>query len=71
LDRESEVVLAFMGKRYRYPKSFFLLHAIEHGVEHRTQVTMTMASLGLETPDLDGWAYADAAGHGSEAGAVE
>ncbi len=65
------MVLAFMGKRYRYPKSFFLLHAIEHGVEHRTQVTMTVAGLGRETPDLDGWAYADAAGHGSEAGAVE
>src|SRR5207248_10431127 len=26
------------GKTYEYPKSFFLLHAIEHGVEHRTEI---------------------------------
>src|SRR5437870_7502284 len=36
---ENEVVgLPYRGKTYEYPKSFFLLHAIEHGVEHRTEI---------------------------------
>jgi len=66
LDADSEVTLPFMGKRYRYPKSFFLVHAMAHGAEHRTEVALTVAHLGIETPDLDGWQYAAAAGYGGE-----
>ena len=67
LDADSNVDLAYAGKTYRYPKSFFLTHAIEHGVEHRTEIKLTLASAGIATPDLDGWAYAAAAGYGREA----
>jgi uncharacterized damage-inducible protein DinB len=66
LDEDELVVLPYQGKRYEYPKSFFLLHAIEHGVEHRTQIKVTLALTGIETPDLDGWFYAPAAGYGRE-----
>lgn len=67
LDREEPVDLPYHGKTLRYPKSFFLLHALEHGVEHRTEIKVTLGGQGIETPDLDGWLYSEAAGFGSEA----
>jgi uncharacterized damage-inducible protein DinB len=66
LDEKDLVALPFRGKTYEYPKSFFLLRAIEHGVEHRTEVKVTLASIGVETPGLDGWFYSQAAGYGRE-----
>jgi uncharacterized damage-inducible protein DinB len=66
LDENELVALPYQGKTYEYPKSFFLLHAIEHGVEHRTEVKVTLALVGIDTPDLDGWFYALAAGYGRE-----
>jgi uncharacterized damage-inducible protein DinB len=61
-DREAD--LAYMGKTYRFPVSFFLTHALEHGVEHRTEIKVALSQLGVATPDLDGWAYATAMGCG-------
>jgi uncharacterized damage-inducible protein DinB len=61
-----EVDLPWQAKAFRYPMSFFLLHALEHGVEHRTEIKVTMAELGVERPDLDGWPYSEAAGYGLE-----
>lgn len=66
LDDDSEVSLPYRGKVYRYPKRFFLVHSAEHGVEHRTEIKLALARLGVETPDLDGWHYATAAGYGAE-----
>ena len=63
LDEDELVALPYQGKTFEYPKSFFLLHAIEHGVEHRTEIKVTLALIGIETPDLDGWFYAPAAGY--------
>src|SRR4029077_8209585 len=64
---ESELLaLTYQGRTYQYPKGFFLLHAIEHGVEHRTEIKVTLELLGIETPDLDGWFYAPAVGYGRE-----
>jgi uncharacterized damage-inducible protein DinB len=34
-----------------------LAQALQHGIEHRTQVCTAMTLLGLETPDLSGWEY--------------
>jgi uncharacterized damage-inducible protein DinB len=66
LDQNQLVGLPFRGKTYGYPKSFFLLHAFEHGVEHRTEIKVSLALIGVETPDLDGWLYSEAAGYGRE-----
>ena len=66
LDRDVEVDLPYMGKVYRIPKSFFLVHAMEHGVEHRTEIKVALGHLGIATPDLDGWVYAATAGIGRE-----
>lgn len=63
---DEQVDLPYMGKTYRFPTSFFLVHAVEHGVEHRTEIKLTLGSLGIESPDLDGWAWGAAAGFGTE-----
>ena len=68
LDVDSEVDLPWMGKAYRFPVSFFLVHAMAHGVEHRTEVKLTLSHFGFETPDLDAWSYAPEAGYGQEVG---
>lgn len=42
---------------WRMPVSLFLLQAINHGTEHRSQVATTLTLLGIEPPVMDGWAY--------------
>lgn len=66
LDADVDVDLPFMGKTFRFPRSFFLVHAVEHGVEHRTEIKLILGHHGIATPDLDGWAWAQAAGYGAE-----
>ncbi len=63
---DSSVDLPYFGRTFRFPRSFFLVHAAEHGVEHRTEIKVALAQLGVESPDLDGWAYGTAAGYGHE-----
>ena len=64
LEDDDDVELPYLGKAYRYPKRFFLAHAMEHSTEHRTEVKVALAQIGVETPDLDGWFFAEAAGYG-------
>jgi uncharacterized damage-inducible protein DinB len=66
LHEERPVVLPYAGKRYSFPAGFFLVHAVEHGVEHRTEIKLALAQQGIETPDLDGWSYAEFRGFGTE-----
>jgi uncharacterized damage-inducible protein DinB len=57
LDADSDVELSYQGEKFAIPKSFFLVHAFEHGVEHRTEIKVALGQLGAATPDLDGWAW--------------
>lgn len=66
IDPAARVSLAWQGKTFAFPRSFFLVHAIEHGVEHRTEIKVALAGVGIETPDLDGWQWALAMGYGQE-----
>jgi uncharacterized damage-inducible protein DinB len=66
LAEDVHVDLPYTGKVHRIPKSFFLVHAMEHGVEHRTEIKVALGHLGIATPELDGWAYAAATGIGRE-----
>jgi uncharacterized damage-inducible protein DinB len=43
----------------RVPKAIILTQAINHGTEHRAQVMAILTQLGVEPPDLQGWAYFD------------
>jgi uncharacterized damage-inducible protein DinB len=45
------------------PVSLFLLQAVNHGTEHRSQVATILTQLGIEPPGMDGWAYFFASGH--------
>jgi uncharacterized damage-inducible protein DinB len=61
LDAEAAADLAWQGKVFRFPKDFFLVHAMAHGTDHRTEIKLALASMGVATPDLDGWHWAEAA----------
>ena len=64
LDEDSDVDLPWQMKSFYFPKSFFLVHAIEHAVEHRTEIKFALASAGIATPDLDAWKFSEAQGYG-------
>jgi len=66
LVEDKDVALPYMGKVFGFPMSFFLVHSAVHGVEHRTEIKVALAQLGIETPDLDGWPYSGSAGYGWE-----
>jgi len=65
-DPESDVQLAHHGKVHVYPRRFLLTSVVEHGVRHRTEIVLTLASIGVSVPELDGWAYGRFAGYGAE-----
>ncbi len=67
LEADEYVTLAWQGRSFAFPKSFFLVHAMEHGAEHRTEIKVALAQQGIESPDLDGWNWSAAAGYGQEA----
>lgn len=39
------------------PVGLFLLQAINHGTEHRSQIATILTQLGVEPPEMDGWGY--------------
>jgi uncharacterized damage-inducible protein DinB len=41
------------------PKTIILTQVINHATEHRAQVMAILTQLGIESPDLQGWAYFD------------
>ena len=46
------------GQQWQLPKMVPLLQAIEHGTEHRTNITTVLQAGGIEAPQIDFWAYA-------------
>ncbi|HTX79734.1 MAG TPA: DinB family protein [Longilinea sp.] len=45
------------GKQRRYQAKAVFIQIIDHGIEHRTNIT-TILNQGLQTPpDVDGWGY--------------
>jgi uncharacterized damage-inducible protein DinB len=48
------------GEQYHYQALALFIQIINHGIEHRTNIT-TMLNQGLgKPPDVDGWAYLEA-----------
>jgi uncharacterized damage-inducible protein DinB len=45
------------GKRVQYQKRGLVIQVINHGVEHRTNITTLLNQAGLGPPEVDGWAY--------------
>lgn len=53
-------VLHLDGGTYDAPVIIVLIQAINHGVDHRSQVATLLTQQRIEPPDLDGWSYNDA-----------
>lgn len=45
------------GLFLEYEARHLFMQAINHGIEHRTNITTILASLGVALPDMDGWGY--------------
>src|SRR5690242_9946017 len=53
-------ILHLDGGTYDAPVINVLIQAINHGVDHRSQIATLLSQQGIEPPDLDGWAHNDA-----------
>jgi len=62
-DRQVQVTGDDPPGTWTMPVSLFLLQAINHGTDHRSHVATILTQLGIEPPDLDGWAYFFASEH--------
>jgi uncharacterized damage-inducible protein DinB len=45
-----------------YPLASLIAQAIGHATEHRAQISAIITQLGLEPPDMSGWAYMEEMG---------
>ncbi len=45
-----------------YPLSALMVQAVNHSTEHRTQISAIVTQLGIEPPDMSGWAYMEEMG---------
>jgi uncharacterized damage-inducible protein DinB len=44
---------------YECPAVIVLIQALDHGVDHRSQIGTVISQQGLEAPHLDAWCYND------------
>jgi uncharacterized damage-inducible protein DinB len=45
------------GQSYKMPAAFYLVQAINHSTEHRSQVKIALTQAGITPPELDGWTW--------------
>jgi uncharacterized damage-inducible protein DinB len=48
------------GNTFDYQARGLFIQIINHGIEHRTNITTILSSLGLPAPQVDGWGYIEA-----------
>ncbi len=56
---EDTVQIDWDGTLRDVPKTILLTQVINHATEHREQIKTILTQLGIEPPDLQGWAYFD------------
>ncbi|HEX6484051.1 MAG TPA: DinB family protein [Ktedonobacteraceae bacterium] len=49
--------LSYQGQSYEVPAIFVLIQAVNHAVDHRSQVATLLSQQDVTPPELDGWAY--------------
>ena len=47
----------WQGLSSRFKAVGMLIQVVNHGVEHRTNITTILAQQGIQPPSLDGWEY--------------
>ena len=52
-------VLHLDGGTYDAPAIVVVIQAINHAIDHRSQISTQLSQQGIEPPDLDAWAYND------------
>ncbi len=45
------------GNTMDYQARVLFIQVINHGIEHRTNITTILSGLGLRAPEVDGWGY--------------
>ena len=63
---DAEQFLILDEGKYQAPASVLVAQALHHGNAHREQVCSILTGLGIEPPDVQAWAWADATGRGRE-----
>ena len=53
---------SYEGRTWTMSKMVPLLQAIDHGREHRTNITTILQASGIEAPQIDLWAYSETLG---------
>jgi len=51
------IVEEWQGQKLRYQPVALLIQLVNHGVEHRTNITTILAQQGIQAPAIDGWGY--------------
>jgi uncharacterized damage-inducible protein DinB len=53
-------ILHLDGGTYDAPAIIVVIQAIDHAIDHRSQISTLLSQQDIEPPYLDGWAYNDA-----------
>jgi uncharacterized damage-inducible protein DinB len=53
-------ILHLDGGTYDAPVFIVLIQALNHAIDHRSQIATLLTQQEFEAPDLDGWSYNDA-----------
>jgi uncharacterized damage-inducible protein DinB len=59
-EADLDQVFLLDDETYECPAVILLIQAIQHGVDHRSQIATVLSQQGLEAPCLDAWCYNDA-----------
>ena len=51
--------VTWRGQSYEMPAALFLVQAINHATEHRSQIKIALTQTGISPPELDGWTWGD------------
>jgi uncharacterized damage-inducible protein DinB len=57
---ELSQILHLDGGSYDAPAIIVLIQAINHAIDHRSQIATVLSQQDIEPPNLDGWSYNDA-----------
>ena len=63
---DAERVIILNQGAYQAYAGVLWAQALHHGNAHREQICSILTGLGLEAPDVQAWAYADATGRGGK-----
>jgi len=58
--RDLSQIFYLDGGTYEAPAIVVVIQAINHAIDHRSQIATLLSQQDIEPPDLDGWAYNDA-----------